>query len=245
VTGLVVVISIVIARAFFGNKLRMEDIATVGGPVFSAKRVVVHNLPMDNNEGLRIKEFVFHWNSEDYRLGMFLPVLDGLEALSNLPIWEEGSCLNFVISMAGCVSEIQRLPFFKNAYYDIPMHVLGWSLPSVNEFRGNQERLVDSKREASLHEFERYPSSFINSKISICIHDTLVSIIGYILISTPDGDSCDGVDAQNKKTKTLQFQRPPIYAVALYIYGYLGLLVGCGGVFGAGTNGGIGGSVSS
>jgi hypothetical protein len=224
VTGLFVVVSIVVASAFFGNKFGMENVAAIGSPVFFAKDVIVGNLSVNNDKRLGVPEFIFQGRSKDYRFGMFLSVFDSLKTLSDFPVREDGSGLYSIVSVTGSVGEIQRLILLENSYYDTPVYVLGRGLTAVNEFRRNQERFIEGESQIAFLEAKSYPRSLINSEILVRINDALMSVFGYSFIGTPDCNCGNRVNDKNENTKTFKAKGKPIYPIALSIAGYFGML---------------------
>jgi hypothetical protein len=223
VTGLVIV-SVVVASAFFGNKFGMENIATVRCPVLFAKDVVVRNPSVDNNERPGIPELIFQGGVKDYRLGMFLSVFDGLKTLSDFSVWEDGSRLYPIVSVTGGVGEIQGLVLLENAYYNISAHISSGRLSSVNEFCRDQERLVESESQSSFLETESYPRTLVNPEISIGVHHALMSVLGYFLIGAPDRNGGESIDDKNNQSESLKPKRELIYPIALYVAGNIGML---------------------
>lgn len=203
----------------------MKDIAAVSSPVLPAKDVVVLNSSIGNKKRPRVEEFIFHGDGEDYRLGVFLSVLNGFEALNNVAVWEDRSSPNPIMGVAGRVGEIQKLSLLENAHYDIPMYILGWSLSGVTEFRWNQERFIESESYITLiFESKSHPRPLVDSEIPVRIDNALMSVFSYPLVSAPDGNRGDGVDDKNEKAKAFKAKGRPVYPIALSIAGYFGML---------------------
>ena len=199
----------------------MEDIAAVSSPMLLTKDVVVRNSAMDDDERFRVPEFILQGGSKNYRLSMFLSMLDSLETLDDFSVWEDRSSPNCIIGVTGTIREIQSLPLLKNAYHDIPVHILGWGLASVNKFRRDKERLVDGERDIAFHKLKSHPGSLINSEICVRIHDALMSIFGYFFIGVPDSNSDKRVNDNKKANCQL---RSVLYSLAALLFVFLGFL---------------------
>jgi len=92
-------------------------------------------------------------------------MFDAFIALNNLAIWKDGSSRNCVIRVTARVSEIQRFSLFKDTYHDITVYVFSRSLSRIQEFRWDQERFAESKRQIAFHESESHPSAFVLPEI--------------------------------------------------------------------------------
>jgi hypothetical protein len=147
---LFIVVCVVVACAFVGNKFRVENVATVGRPVFCTKDVVIDDSSMHDDERLGAKEFVLERHGEDYLFGFLLAMFDSFKTLNNLAVRKDGSGCYLVVGMPRTICEIQRLSPHKDSYHDIAVHIFGWSLTRIHDFRRDKERFVDAERDYCL-----------------------------------------------------------------------------------------------